>query len=113
MKVKQLILVLVAIGLLATLSWVGVSFLSGSRALASAYSQQKWEYLVVVVKGSIWADAQVQAGTLVKALGTPFYMESTTAQEALDAVGKQGWELVTVVGILKGDQEFVFKRPLP
>lgn len=108
MQAKRLVLVLV--GLFSALVWVGVPSLSGSRALASSSSQSRWEYLVVAVtKDHIWYS---QLGTLDKATGSPFAGESTGTETALDAAGKQGWELVGIVGILGGDQEFVFKRPV-
>jgi len=112
MQAKRFLLVVVAVGLLAALSWAGVSLWSGSRALASGDPQQKWEYMVVGINkaANMWGSAVTQ---LVKAKNMPFDLESGPCQNALDAAGRAGWELVAVDGILGGDQEFIFKRPLP
>ena len=72
------------------------------------FAKQEWEYLVVsngkVYFGGIASDKQSP---------TAFFQEATSTQSALDILGKQGWELVMVVGAIGGDQEFILKRPKP
>ena len=119
MQVKRLILALVLVGALGVLVLVGVSALSGAKVLASSYSQQRWEYLIVTPGKVHWcgespffnncapgtAKADVSAAT-------GFQGESVKLEQQLSKLGEQGWELVTVVGMIGGDQEFIFKRPV-
>jgi len=109
---KRMLVTVLAVGCLVSLTWLGVSLLAGSKAVASSTPGQRWEYMVVgIVKTQIW-DMTLESGTFGKAGGMGFAYEAYVAQRPLDAAGIAGWELVTVVGVLGGDQEFIFKRPL-
>lgn len=68
--------------------------------------KQEWEYLVVS-KGKVY----FYDPTNKQPESKPFSSEATTTQSALDALGAEGWELVAVVGVIGGDQEFILKRP--
>lgn len=67
-----------------------------------------WEYLVVS-RGKVYFYDESKKQPSSK----PFSSEATPTQEALDVLGKEGWELVTVVGVIGGDQEFILKRRQP
>jgi hypothetical protein len=77
---------------------------SASRAV-----DLQWEYLVVSYGKTIF-------GTPEKTLAYRSIGLSATAQEAnevqrsLDVLGRFGWEVVTIVGSIGGDQQIVFKR---
>jgi len=117
MQVKRCLLVVGVVGLLVAVSWVGVSLLRGSRALASADPQQKWEYLIIcpgkVQFASPFYNPMRKAAGL--SIGTDIIppTEAADTETILDNAGEIGWELVTVVGLIGADQEFIFKRPLP
>lgn len=65
----------------------------------------EWEYLVV-------SNGRVYFGLPSKqASGSiAFRDEAVGTQTSLDQLGREGWELVTVVGLIGGDQEFILKR---
>ena len=71
----------------------------------------QWEYLVLSESPTFYVGARIDTP-----LHKPVLEEGQTVREAiylqvhLDNLGKQGWELVAVVGAIGGDQEFVFKR---
>ena len=117
MQAKRCLLVVGVVGLLVGVSWMGVSLLSNSRVLASTDPQQKWEYMVIcpgkVGFSSPFASPMDKSAGL--SIGTSILppTEALDTETILDNAGKVGWELVTVVGVIGGDQEFVFKRPLP
>ena len=109
MQAKRLVSVLVLMGIFSALVWVGVSSLSGPRALASDYSQQRWEYLAVTPGKVYWSSTASKAKVSET---TVFDGEAVDLEQLLDRLGQQGWELVSIVGQIGGDQEFVFKRPI-
>lgn len=69
----------------------------------------QWEYLVVSYGKTVF-------GAPEKTLAYRSIGLSATAQEAnevqrsLDVLGRFGWEVVTIVGTIGGDQQIVFKR---
>ena len=77
---------------------------------------QEWEYLEIYVlqaepgQGG-WADSQGRAGKLdvVDAEGVP--IRWNTSARALDSLGRQGWELVSVVQAGGNNHRFFLKRP--
>jgi hypothetical protein len=61
-------------------------------------------------------DPEIKAAGLSKILnygdvGVTLASEAISTQEQMDILGRFGWELVSIVGTIGGDQEFVFKRP--
>jgi len=111
MQMKRMLVTVLAVGCLVSLTWLGASLFAGSEAVAGDTSQQRWEYLVVSSK-AYFAGGYLDSTPLQKAALTGFEEEALDLEVALDGVGGMGWELVTVVGIIGGDQEFIFKRPL-
>lgn len=86
--------------------------------------RQEWEYLIlspgVIYTSPPDADSLPEAdrakyleafpsGNDGYRIAGPANIGRFTAQ--LDALGRQGWELISIVGQIGGDQQFVFKRP--
>lgn len=84
---------------------------------------QQWEYLILT-PGTIYTappdsdnTAEADKAKYLEAFpsgrdgyrGLPANIGRFTPQ--LDALGAQGWELVSIVGQIGGDQQYVFKRP--
>jgi hypothetical protein len=90
-------------------------------AQSSAPPKDQWEYLVVAKDGvpfnpigwhsSESIRSEAEANKLYRyGEGKLPLQESTDTEAALDTLGSAGWELVTIVGVIGGDQQFVFKR---
>jgi len=79
---------------------------SHSSTIISADTQ--WEYLVICFGNTYFDEAEKTKGyySLIKDDGK----EGISLQKSLDGLGKLGWELVDVVGIISGDQELILKR---
>lgn len=86
--------------------------LVGIGTLANPDSVQKWEYLVVTPGKVYWCSGSSYGCPLEKVIGMGFRREAVECEKLLDEAGQMGWELVTVVGQIGGDQEFIFKRPV-
>ena len=80
----------------------------------------KWEYLVVSFGKTLYSDPvsspELKEAGLSKLLfysqaGIITAQEAITTQRSLDTLGKFGWELISVVGSIGGDQQMMFKRP--
>ena len=79
----------------------------------------QWEYLVVSFGKAYFSEpmnsADKQAGlSKIRAFsqaGMITAQEATHIQYNMDKLGKFGWELVGVIGVIGGDQELIFKRP--
>jgi hypothetical protein len=113
MKMRRWFVATLGIGCLIGVAWLGSALFAGSKAMAEGTTPQGWEYMVASVsKYDIWFET-LSGESLVKAAGMGFASEAYKLQNELDAAGASGWELVTVVGIIGGDQEFIFKRLLP
>lgn len=84
---------------------------------------QQWEYLILT-PGTIYtappdsdSTAEADRAKYLEAFpnghdgyrGLPANIGRFTPQ--LDALGAQGWELVSIVGQIGSDQQYVFKRP--
>jgi hypothetical protein len=98
MNKKQFALVALSIVALA------VAFVVSFSA-ANSPTSQKWEYLAVTPGKVYWSSVASKA----KDTGC---QEAIELEQLLDKLGQQGWELVSIVGLIGGDQEFVFKRPI-
>jgi len=82
----------------------------------------KWEYLVLSLGKNYFYSLPTEAIAISSNYGFKtlaylkegFYKidEATTTQKQMDVLGKNGWELVDIVGVIGGDQQYVFKRPL-
>ena len=91
----------------------GMILISATRV--EAQSPMGWEYQVVVHQGErLNLEAMNETQRIVyrdimkhlnKSLKAPF-------PPKLTMLGTEGWELVTVLGAIGGDQMWVFKRPL-
>lgn len=96
-------------GMKRMLFWLLVLVLS----LSSIFAADKWEYMVVglgtacldPVSGKITAYKNDNSDELW------FLDGETSFEKALDILGREGWEVVTVVGDAGGTQEFILKRP--
>lgn len=82
-------------------------------SLSSVFAVDQWEYMVVSlgtacfgpVSGKITAYKNDNNDELW------FLDGETSFEKALDILGREGWEVVTVVGDAGGTQEFILKRP--
>lgn len=105
---RNLTLLILLVAILAT-SGCATNPLSASTGASSTgpvpVAADEWEYLVVTNGKVYFGDPIKQASGSVA-----FSDEANGTQSALDKLGKEGWELVTVVGVIGGDQEFVLKR---
>lgn len=89
--------------------------------LASAQALDvEWEYLSVSYGTTLFADpvtsledgqASNSKVLMLNDLGIDVPQEAATLQRNIDVLGRLGWELVSIVGGIGGDQQLVFKRP--
>ncbi|GAA0523901.1 hypothetical protein [Deinococcus depolymerans] len=78
----------------------------------------QWEYLVISFGKTYFSSAAdiaaKQSGQgklmLFGPLGGVVASEALDVQAQVDTLGRYGWELITVLGAIGGDQEWVFKR---
>jgi hypothetical protein len=93
--------------------------IAASPATTTKPSATQWEYLVVSFGKAYFGDPMSsldkQAGlSKIRAFSQAGVMdaqEATHFQYNMDKLGRFGWELVAAVGMIGGDQEFIFKRP--
>lgn len=96
-------------------------FLTLTRvASAQAAEDSEWEYLVVSYGTTYFSDplldpdaanATFSKVQLFSEIGVTLPQEAVTLQRNIDVLGMFGWEMVTIVGSIGGDQQIVFKRP--
>jgi len=89
----------------ASLPFSAASTSLPSATGATPAAADEWEYLVVTNGKVYFSSPEKQASGSIA-----FSEEGTSTQAALDKLGGEGWELVTVVGVIGGDQEFILKR---
>lgn len=94
---------LAALGIVALAFAFVVSF-----SAANSPASQKWEYLAVTPGKVYWSSVASKA----EMSKDTAFREATELEQLLDKLGQQRWELVSIVGQIGGDQEFVFKRPI-
>lgn len=113
-------LVVVLMGVLLASSAVAAERNPSDKLQRSTDSpRDQFEYLVMTLGKTVFQtvdDGRVRASGLAKLL--PYAdanlihaKEAIAIQQSLDNLGKFGWELVTVVGVIGGDQQMIFKRP--
>lgn len=71
-------------------------------------SDQAWEYVVVSYGKTLFGAPQKTLA--YRALGLPDGKEGSELQRSLDILGRFGWEVVSVVGAIGGDQQLILKR---
>lgn len=75
---------------------------------ASPHDAQ-WEYLVVSYGKTVFGNPEKTLA--YRAIGlAATAQEANEIQRSLDVLGRFGWEIVTIVGAIGGDQQIVFKR---
>jgi hypothetical protein len=71
-------------------------------------SDQAWEYVVVSYGKTLFGTPQKTLA--YRTVGLPDGQEGSDLQRSLDILGRFGWELVSVVGAIGGDQQLILKR---
>src|SRR5262245_49065603 len=108
---------LVPIGFLVVILAAGDT--SGTRAQEGEprEPEAQWEYLIVSLGSVAFSSPFMELGapgkskiSAMDSLPFPELVQALATQSAMDNIGENGWELVSVVGSIGGDQEFVFKR---
>ena len=113
MKPRRFVAVLVAAAILASFGIVYGATRARAKPVPAAAKSAQWEYLVVTAEAAFSSNSEQPNGALNKRIGDatyPFVEQATFLQMGMDSLGKQGWELVAVLGTIGGDQEFIFKR---
>lgn len=89
-----------------------------AQATSRGISRQ-WEYLVVSFGKAYFSDPNREPETKTAGLsklvsyskvGIVSAQEALTVQSQMDTLGRFGWELIGIVGVIGGDQEMVFRR---
>lgn len=101
MQAKRVFLIVAVVGLLVVVAWTGTHLWNGTEVLASADSQQRWEYRVV------YNNYRQQTNLF----GDTYNALDSDPQLALNSAGTEGWELVAV-NIGSGGHMYIFKRPM-
>jgi|GEM_PF-2375248 len=76
---------------------------------ASTYGESQWEYLVVSYGKTLFGSPEKTLAYRSIGLAATA-QEANEIQQSLDILGRFGWEIVTVVGAIGGDQQIVMKR---
>jgi hypothetical protein len=79
--------------------------------------EPQWEYLVVSFGKAKFSVPAVEAAEgnskAIRYFGlSTAIFEASETQKSLDVLGRYGWSIVSVVGSIGGDQQFVLKRKL-
>ena len=77
--------------------------------IASNYGESQWEYLVVSYGKTLFGSPEKTLAYRSIGLAATA-QEANEIQQSLDILGRFGWEIVTVVGAIGGDQQIVMKR---
>lgn len=77
---------------------------------APQVSDQQWEYIVVSYGKTLFESPQKTLAYRTLGLSAANANEATDLQSALDLMGRFGWEVVTIVGAIGGDQQILLKR---
>jgi hypothetical protein len=71
-------------------------------------AEQQWEYIVVSYGKTIFASPQKTLA--YRTVGLQAGDEAINLEKSLDILGRFGWEVVSIVGSIGGDQQIVLKR---
>jgi hypothetical protein len=89
-------------------------------ATTQAPTLTKWEYLVVTYGATRFTTTALENDPTRSGLskvmhfgdaGITLPAEALSLQRNLDVLGRYGWELVTALGTISGDQQLLLKRP--
>jgi len=106
---KFLILLISLLTGFTSLAQTKASSTPTTTTVGASSIDHQWEYLVVSYGKTLFGNPE-------KTLAYRSIGLSATAQEAneiqqgLDVLGRFGWEIITVVGTIGGDQQIVMKR---
>ncbi|MFZ4725608.1 MAG: hypothetical protein ACOYMD_09185 [Paludibacter sp.] len=78
------------------------------KTISYQSNEQQWEYLVISFGKTEFGTPEKMMA--YKMVGIKNGSESIDLQSNLDVLGRFGWELVNIVGVIAGDQEIVLKR---
>ncbi len=70
--------------------------------------EQQWEYIVVSFGKTLFGSPQKTLA--YRSIGLLAGQEAPELENSLDILGRFGWEMVTIVGSIGGDQQVVLKR---
>ncbi|MFZ6818243.1 hypothetical protein [Undibacterium sp. Ji22W] len=70
--------------------------------------EQQWEYIVVSYGKTLFASPQKTLA--YRSIGLVSGQEAPDLENSLDILGRFGWEVITIVGSIGGDQQVVLKR---
>lgn len=88
--------------------WAAAQPKPAAAAVAAPIDAQ-WEYLVVSYGKTLFGSPEkTLAYRSIGLVATA--QEATEIQRSLDVLGRFGWEVITIVGTIGGDQQIVFKR---
>ena len=75
---------------------------------ASIGADQQWEYIVVSFGKTLFGGPQKTLGYGL--IGLSSGQEAIGLEKNLDVLGRFGWEVVTIIGVIGGDQQILLKR---
>lgn len=77
---------------------------------AATLPSEQWEYMVVSLGTAYFSDLSSKTMAYWESGISKTIMSASSYERALDILGKQGWEVVSLLGSIGGDQEIVLKR---
>lgn len=90
-------------------NWASAQPKPAAAPVAPAPADAQWEYLVVSYGKTLFGSPEkTLAYRSIGLVATA--QEATEIQRSLDVLGRFGWEVITIVGTIGGDQQIVFKR---
>lgn len=84
------------------------SSLAEVQKTSSIGIEQQWEYVVVSYGKTLFASPQKTLA--YRSIGLVSGQEAPDLENSLDILGRFGWEVITIVGSIGGDQQVVLKR---
>ena len=108
LQIKAVARSFLAAALFPSIACLGLAQQKSAPASASVSAEQKWEYVVVSYGKSEFGSPQKTLA--YRAIGLPGGQEAEELQTNLDILGRFGWEAVSFLGSIGGDQQIVLKR---